>query len=220
MNAENDKAAPASITLIGGPIDTRKAPTKVNQFAKEHSLDWFQTHLITVVPFKYPGFMRRVYPGFLQLASFISMNLERHVDAHVQFFNHLVEGDGESAQQHKKFYDEYLSVADITAEFYLQTMDTVFHKHALPKGEMLHRDVPVNPKAITKTAILCLEGELDDISGLGQTKAAMEISTSLPASMKKYHMEPKVGHYGIFNGRKFREHVVPIISEWIEAHDH
>ncbi len=219
MNAAKDKATPASITLIGGPIDTREAPTKVNIFAQKHSLEWFQSHLVTVVPFNYPGFMRRVYPGFLQLASFISMNLERHVDAHVKFFNHLVEGDGDGATQHKKFYDEYLSVIDITAEFYLQTLDTVFHKHALPKGEMMHRDDLVDPKALTKTALLCLEGELDDISGVGQTKAAMKISSNLPAKMKKYHMEPGVGHYGIFNGRKFRENVVPIIADWMKKWD-
>lgn len=219
MNAAKDKAAPSSITLIGGPIDTREAPTKVNLYARKRPLKWFESHLVTRVPMQYPGFMRRVYPGFMQLASFLHMNLERHRDAHMQFFNHLVEGDGESAAGHRKFYDEYLSVSDITAEFYLQTLDTVFKRHLLPDGKMMHKGVKVDPAAITKTALLCLEGELDDISGLGQTKAAIKIAKNLPANMKKYHMEPKVGHYGIFNGRKFRENVVPIIVDWMKKHD-
>lgn len=219
MNANKDKAAPASMTLIGGPIDTRKAPTKVNLYAKEHHISWFEKNLITRVPFHYNGFMRRVYPGFLQLSSFIAMNLERHVDAHHKFFNHLIQGDGENASSHRKFYDEYLSVSDITAEFYLQTLETVFQKHSLPDGKMKYENEKVSPKAITKTALLCLEGELDDISGVGQTKAAMDITTGLSPDMKKYHMEPKVGHYGIFNGRKFRENVVPIISKFMRQHD-
>jgi poly(3-hydroxybutyrate) depolymerase len=218
MNQKKDKAAPKSMTLIGGPIDTRKAPTKVNLYAKKHAIAWFEKHCITRVPYQYGGFMRRVYPGFLQLSSFITMNLEKHVDAHAKFFNHLVVGDGENAQTHKKFYDEYLSVSDITAEFYLQTLEVVFQKHLLPDGKLVHEGVKVDPGSITKTALLCLEGELDDISGLGQTKAAMDITTNLPANMKRYHMEPKVGHYGIFNGRKFRENVVPIISKFLKEH--
>lgn len=219
MNEDKDKMAPASMTLIGGPIDTREAPTKVNEAAKEHSLKWYESHLITRVPVNHPGFMRRVYPGFVQLMSFISLNLERHFDSHLQFFNHLVEGDGESAAQHKKFYDEYLSVCDLPAEFYLQSIDVVFQRHLLPKGEMTYFGRKVKPEAITKTALLCLEGELDDISGVGQTKAAIKLASNLAASKKKYHMEKAVGHYGIFNGRKFRQNVVPIIVDFMNDHN-
>ncbi len=218
MNAEKDPLSPRSMTLIGGPIDTREAPTKVNITATQHPLSWFETHVITRVPFNHPGFMRRVYPGFVQLMSFISLNLERHIDSHIQFFNHLVQGDGESAEAHKKFYDEYLSVIDLPAEFYLQSIDQVFQRHLLPKGEMLYKDRKVDPRAINKTAMLCLEGELDDISGVGQTRVAMELTKNLPASKKKYHLEMNVGHYGIFNGRKFRNNVLPIILYFIKEH--
>jgi poly(3-hydroxybutyrate) depolymerase len=219
MNEDNDKAAPLTMTLMGGPIDTREAPTSVNQFAQDNSMQWFETNVITRVPMNYPGFMRRVYPGFLQLTGFMSMNMERHVDAHMKLFEHLVEGDGESANAHRKFYNEYLSVADLPAEFYLQTIDAVFHEHALPRGIFTHHERRVNPEAITKTAILTVEGELDDISGLGQTKAALTISTGLPKAKKKYYMQKSVGHYGIFNGRRWREQVRPVITEWIRKHD-
>jgi poly(3-hydroxybutyrate) depolymerase len=219
MNAAKDPLSPKSMTLIGGPIDTRESPTKVNLAAKEHPLSWYESNVITRVPMNYPGFMRRVYPGFVQLMSFISLNLERHIDSHLQFFNHLVEGDGESAAMHKKFYDEYLSVADLPAEFYLQSIDVVFQRHLLPKGEMLYEGNKVDPKAINKTAMLCLEGELDDISGVGQTRAAMDLTKNLAASKKKYHMEPNVGHYGIFNGKKFKNNVVPIIVDFMKEHN-
>lgn len=218
MNAAKDPLSPLSMTLIGGPIDTREAPTEVNTKAKEHPGVWFENRVITRVPFNYPGFMRRVYPGFIQLMSFISMNLERHIDSHMQFFNHLVEGDGEEADTHTKFYDEYLSVIDLPAEFYLQTLDVVFQRHLLPKGQMKYMDRKVDPKAINKTAMLCLEGEFDDISGVGQTRAAMGLTSGLASSKKKYHLEPKVGHYGIFNGRKFRSNVVPIIVDFMKEH--
>ena len=219
MNEAKDKDAPASMTLIGGPIDTREAPTKVNLAAKSHDLSWYESHVITRVPLNYPGFMRRVYPGFIQLMSFISLNLDRHIDSHKQFFNHLIEGDGESAAAHKKFYDEYLSVADLPAEFYLQSIDIVFQRHLLPKGEMTYLGNIVDPKAINKTSMLCLEGELDDISGVGQTRAAMGMTKNLAASKKKYHLEPNVGHYGIFNGKKFRNNVVPIIVDFMKEHN-
>lgn len=219
MNAHQDPAAPASMTLIGGPIDTRENPTKVNQMAVEKPLAWFESHMITRVPFNYSGFMRRVYPGFMQLTSFISLNLERHIKAHADLFNHLVEGDGESASAHKKFYDEYLSVADLPAEFYLDCVEQVFQKQLLPRGEFVYLGEKVKPAAITKTALLTLEGELDDISGVGQTKAAHKLCTGLPDDMRKHHMEMGVGHYGIFNGRKFRERVVPVIAEFIKKHD-
>ncbi len=215
MNDNNDPCAPATMTLMGGPVDTRKAPTKVNQFSKEHPMEWFEQNVITRVPMNYGGFMRRVYPGFLQLAGFMSMNFERHVDAHVKLFQHLVKGDGEEAASHRSFYNEYLSVADLPAEFYLQTIEEVFHKHSLPDGKFFHHGVRVRPDAITKTAILAIEGELDDISGLGQTKAALEIAVQLPENKKKYHMQKDVGHYGIFNGRKWREQVRPVITNWI-----
>ena len=218
MNDNKDPCAPRTMTLMGGPVDTRKAPTKVNQFSKEHPIDWFESNVITRVPLNYPGFMRRVYPGFLQLAGFMSMNFERHKDAHIKLFQDLVEGDGEKAQAHRDFYNEYLAVADLPAEYYLQTIEEVFHKHSLPDGKFFHNEQRVRPDAITKTAILAVEGELDDISGLGQTKAALEIAKHLPESKKKYHMAAGVGHYGIFNGRKWREQVRPVITAWIDKH--
>jgi poly(3-hydroxybutyrate) depolymerase len=216
MNENKHPCTPKTMTLMGGPVDTRKAPTKVNQFSKEHPMEWFESNVITRVPLNYPGFARRVYPGFLQLAGFMSMNFERHADAHKKLFKDITIGDGEAAQSHRDFYDEYLAVADLPAEYYLQTIEEVFHKHSLPDGQFYHYDHRVRPDAITKTAILAIEGELDDISGLGQTRAALEIATNLPDSKKKYHMAPQVGHYGIFNGRKWREQVRPIISAWIE----
>lgn len=218
MNDNKDKCAPRTMTLMGGPVDTRKAPTKVNQFSKEHSIEWFESNVITRVPLNYPGFMRRVYPGFLQLAGFMSMNFERHKDSHVKLFEDLVKGDGDAAQAHRDFYNEYLAVADLPAEYYLQTIEEVFHKHSLPDGKFFHHDQRVRPDAITKTAILAIEGELDDISGLGQTKAALDIATNLAESKKKYHMAAGVGHYGIFNGRKWREQVRPVITAWIKKH--
>lgn len=218
LNEQNHPCTPKTMVLMGGPIDTRKAPTQVNQFAKEHEISWFERHVITRVPLNYPGFMRRVYPGFLQLTGFMTMNLERHVGEHIKLFNHLVEGDGESAESHRKFYDEYLAVADLPAEFYLQTVDVVFHQHALPDGKFIHRDRRVKPEAITNTAILAIEGELDDISGVGQTKAAIDIATGLKKPMKHYHLQKTVGHYGIFNGRKYRELVRPVITDWIRKH--
>lgn len=218
MSENNDPATPRTMTLMGGPVDTRKAPTKVNQFSKEHPMEWFESNVITRVPMNYGGFMRRVYPGFLQLAGFMSMNFERHADAHINLFRHITQGDGESATQHRTFYNEYLSVADLSAEFYLQTIEEVFHKHSLPDGKLYHYDQRVDPKAIDKTAILCIEGELDDISGLGQTKAALDITPSLPTAKKKYIMQAGVGHYGIFNGRKYREQIRPMITDWIHKH--
>jgi len=218
MNEAKDPLSPLSITLIGGPIDTRQGPTKVNLAATEHDIGWYESNFITRVPANYPGFMRRVYPGFIQLMNFMSMNLDRHIDSHVELFNHLVKGDGESADASKKFYDEYLSVADLPAEFYLESVEHVFQKYSLPKGELTYQGKLVNPKAIDTTALLCLEGELDDISGVGQTKAAMKLAANLPPGKKKYHLEPNVGHYGIFNGRKFKNKVVPIILDFIKTH--
>jgi poly(3-hydroxybutyrate) depolymerase len=218
MNEIKDPCTPKTMTLMGGPVDTRKAPTKVNQFSQDHPIEWFESNVITRVPLNYPGFARRVYPGFLQLAGFMSMNFERHADAHKKLFKDITVGDGEAAQAHRDFYDEYLAVADLPAEYYLQTIEEVFHKHSLPDGQFYHYEHRIQPALITKTAILAIEGELDDISGLGQTKAALDITTKLPEAKKKYHMAPAGGHYGIFNGRKWREQIRPVITGWIEKH--
>ncbi len=218
MNADGDPAAPASITLIGGPIDTREAPTEVNAFAKRHSLDWFRRRVIHSVPFGHAGFLRRVYPGFLQLAGFMAMNLDRHMEAHWQMFHHLVEGDGESLAAKRAFYEEYKSVMDMPADYYLQTISSVFQDHLLPRGLMEQHGRPVEPRAITRTALLTVEGERDDISGIGQTRAAHALCTGLDGSMKEHHEQAGVGHYGLFNGRRFREEIKPLIADFIRRH--
>ncbi len=218
MNADKHPHTPRTLTMMGGPIDTREAPTAVNTLATERPHSWFKQNVIATVPGTYPGAGRTVYPGFLQLAGFMTMNLGNHMNSHWEMFKHLVKGDGESADSTMRFYDEYRSVCDMTSEFYLQTIDVVFQSHALPKGEMMHRGRRVDPAAITDTAILAIEGEKDDISGLGQTKAALTIATKLPAKMKKYHMAEDVGHYGIFNGSKWRNRIAPVLEEWIATH--
>jgi poly(3-hydroxybutyrate) depolymerase len=218
MNADKHPNRPRTLTLMGGPIDTREAPTAVNTLATERPHAWFAQNVIATVPATYPGAGRRVYPGFLQLAGFMTMNLGNHMISHWEMFKHLVKGDDESAESTMRFYDEYRAVCDMTAEFYLQTIDVVFQAHALPRGEMMHRGRRVDPAAITDTALLAIEGERDDISGLGQTKAALTIATALPAKMKKYHMAPAVGHYGIFNGSKWRTKIAPVLEEWIAKH--
>jgi poly(3-hydroxybutyrate) depolymerase len=200
---------------MGGPIDTRRNPTGVNKLAQERGLAWFRNNVITRVPFPNPGFMRDVYPGFLQLHGFVSMNLDRHLDAHYNLFQHLVKGDGDSAQKHREFYDEYLAVMDLTAEFYLQTVDTVFIKHALPKGEMTHRGRAIDPSQITRVALMTIEGENDDISGLGQTEAAHDLCVNIPAEKKVRYMQPNVGHYGVFNGSRFRAEIAPRMSDFM-----
>lgn len=218
MSAMNDPAAPASITLIGGPIDTREAPTEVNAFAKRHSLDWFRRNVIHRVPFGNAGFMRRVYPGFVQLAGFMAMNLERHVEAHWDMFLHLVEGDGESLSSKREFYREYKAVMDMPAEYYLQTIATVFQDHLLPRGLMMSRDRPVDCAAITRTALLTVEGERDDISGIGQTRAAHGLCRNLPDRRRQHIEQPGVGHYGLFNGSRFRNELAPRIKSFMAAH--
>jgi poly(3-hydroxybutyrate) depolymerase len=217
MEAEDDPYVPHSMTLMGGPIDTRVKPTAVNRLAEERGIDWFRRHVIAKVPFPHPGFMREVYPGFLQLTGFISMNLDRHVDAHWQMFQHLVDGDGDSAQKHREFYDEYLAVMDLTAEFYLQTVDTVFVKHALPNGRMVHRGKPVQPEKIRRVAMLTVEGEHDDISGVGQTEAAQKLCINIPANRKAHYLQLSVGHYGVFNGSRFRAEIAPRIADFIRT---
>jgi len=218
MSADANPCRPRTLTMMGGPIDTREAPTAVNTLATERPFAWFEQNVIATVPMLYPGAGRRVYPGFLQLGGFMTMNLGNHMMSHYELFKHLVTGDGESADATKRFYDEYRSVCDMTAEFYLQTIDTVFQTHALPRGEMTHRGRPVDLGAITDVGLLAIEGERDDISGLGQTKAALTCATALPEEHKRYHMAEGVGHYGIFNGSKWRERIAPVVEEWITAH--
>jgi poly(3-hydroxybutyrate) depolymerase len=218
MEQRGDPALPASMILMGGPIDTRMNPTAVNKLAKEHSLDWFKDNVIMTVPFPQPGFMRPVYPGFLQLSGFMSMNLDRHVMAHREFFEHLVKHDGEPAERHRDFYDEYLAVMDLTEEFYLQTVDTVFIRHALPKGEMMHRGAQVDTAAIRNVALMTVEGENDDISGLGQTQAAHTICPNIPENKRLHYVQPDVGHYGVFNGSRFRKEIAPRILEFTKLH--
>jgi len=200
---------------MGGPIDTRVNPTAVSALVEQRGLDWFRRNCISKVPFPNPGMMRDVYPGFLQLSGFMSMNLDRHVGAHHDMFMHLVRGDGDSAQKHREFYDEYLAVMDLAAEFYLQTVETVFVRHALPKGEMMHRRTPIDPSRIRNVALLTVEGENDDISGVGQTEAAHRLCTGIPAQKKAHYLQLGVGHYGVFNGSRFRAEVAPRISDFI-----
>jgi poly(3-hydroxybutyrate) depolymerase len=215
MEARNDPDTPRSMILMGGPIDTRSNPTKVNKLAEARGVDWFRHHVITKVPFPNPGVMRDVYPGFLQLHGFVSMNLGRHVQAHKDLFHHLVDGDGDSAQKHREFYDEYLAVMDLPAEYYLQTVQTVFVDHALPKGEMTHRGEPVDPSRIRRIALMTVEGEHDDISGVGQTEAAHRLCSNIPADRKTHYLAPNVGHYGVFNGSRFRAEIAPRIADFI-----
>jgi poly(3-hydroxybutyrate) depolymerase len=218
MSEDGDPALPATMTLMGGPIDTRMTPTAVNRLAKARGTEWFRRNTIMKVPFPHPGFMRDVYPGFLQLSGFMAMNFDRHVTAHHEFFHHLVDGDGDSAEKHREFYDEYLAVMDLTAEFYLQTVDTVFVRHALPKGQMTHRGRPVRPEAIRRAALLTIEGERDDVSGVGQTKAAHALCTNLSNDRNQHYLADGVGHYGVFNGSRFRKDIQPRIAEFIRKH--
>lgn len=223
MEAEEDPNTPLSMTLMGGPIDTEVSKTAVTELAENRPLDWFKKSVISVVPQHYPGASRAVYPGFIQLGGFMSMNLDRHVGSHMQFYQHLVAGDGDSAAAHRRFYNEYLSVMDITAEFYLQTVETVFQKQLLPRGEMTWHDpltnqvIPVDPGAIKHTAILTVEGELDDISAIGQTSAAHRLAKNLSPEKKHFHLQRNVGHYGIFNGRRWREFIMPRIRNFIRS---
>lgn len=215
MEADNDPYSPHSMVLMGGPIDTRINPTAVNKLAEDRGIAWFRNNVITKVPFPHPGMMRDVYPGFLQLHGFVSMNFDRHLDAHKELFFNLVKGDGDSAQKHREFYDEYLAVMDLAAEFYLQTVDTVFVRHALPKGAMTHHGQKVDPSAIRKCALLTVEGENDDISGVGQTEAAHALCVNIPASRKAHYLQLGVGHYGVFNGSRFRAEIAPRIADFV-----
>jgi poly(3-hydroxybutyrate) depolymerase len=218
MSADKHPCRPKTLTLMGGPIDTRMAPTEVNTVATQRPYAWFEHNVIATVPYLYPGAGRAVYPGFLQLAGFMAMNLGDHLTSHWEMFKHLVQGDGDSADASKDFYDEYRSVCDMTAEFYLQTVDVVFQRHLLPKGEMTHRGRRVDPTAIRDVALLAIEGERDDISGIGQTRAALDVATGLAAKMKLYHLAKGAGHYGIFHGGKWRTRIAPVVEQWIAAH--
>ncbi len=217
MAYRGERFRPASLTLMGGPIDTRRNPTKVNELAQSKPLSWFENNVITHVPYSNPGFMRRVYPGFIQLSGFMTMNLDRHIDAHRSLFDHLVEGDCDSVAQHRKFYDEYLSVMDLPAEFYLQTIEQVFQRYALPDGLMSHRGDPVDLKAIRDITLMTIEGEKDDICGLGQTEAAHDLCTNLPPELHYHYVQPNVGHYGVFNGTRWRTEIQPRIREMIRT---
>jgi poly(3-hydroxybutyrate) depolymerase len=218
LEAMRDRSAPRSMILMAGPIDARVSPTAVNRFADGRNLAWFERNVITQVPWPHPGMMRHVYPGFLQLSGFMGMNLDRHLTAHRDLFHNLIKGDGDSADKHREFYDEFLAVMDLTAEYYLQTINTVFLEHALPKGEMIHRARRVDPEAIRRVALMTVEGEKDDISGIGQTFAAHTLCTNLPASMRQHHLQPGAGHYGVFNGSRFRTEIVPKINGFIARH--
>jgi poly(3-hydroxybutyrate) depolymerase len=191
----------------------------VNDLAQERGIEWFRRHVITKVPFPHPGCMRDVYPGFLQLNGFMTMNLDRHIEAHRNLFQHLVTGDGDSAAKHREFYDEYLAVMDLSAEFYLQTVETVFIRHDLPLGRMTHRGKPVDLSVIKRVALLTVEGEHDDISGVGQTYAAQKLCSNIPADMKMHYLQPGVGHYGVFNGSRFRSEIAPRISDFVLSHN-
>jgi poly(3-hydroxybutyrate) depolymerase len=218
MGAAKHPCRPATLTMMGGPIDTREAPTSVNDVAVTRPYSWFENNVIATVPLAYPGSGRKVYPGFLQLAGFLSMNLHTHMMSHYQMFSHLVAGDEESADASKGFYEEYRSVCDMTSEFYLQTIEHVFQRHSLPKGEFLHRGEAIDLGAIRDTALLAIEGERDDISGIGQTRAALKVATGLSESRKQYFLAPEVGHYGIFNGGRWRNMIAPVVEKWMAQH--
>ncbi|MDX2479854.1 MAG: polyhydroxyalkanoate depolymerase [Desulfuromusa sp.] len=218
MSAKKSKSLPASMTIMGSPIDTRLSPTVPNKLAEEKPLGWFENQLIQTVPWPNLGFLRRVYPGFLQLGGFISMNQERHADAMKKYFKQLVEGDQDSIEKHRAFYDEYLAVQDLTEEFYIQTIVDVFKEHKLARGTFSHHGELVEPSKITKTALMTVEGELDDISGIGQTQAAHTLCSNIPKAMRIDHVQEGVGHYGVFNGYRFREQIVPKMNAFFHNH--
>lgn len=215
MSMDNDANRPASMTFMGSPIDARLNPTVANHLACEKPFTWFQTNMIHTVPMPYPGAGRRVYPGFVQLYSFMSMNSERHKDAHWDYFNNLVENDGDGVEKHLEFYDEYLAVLDLSEEFYLQTIEYVFQKFALAKGELVHQGRTVDLNAISDIALMTVEGEKDDISGVGQTQAAHALCPNIPQSQKELYVQEGAGHYGVFNGRRFREGIYPKVRDFI-----
>ena len=218
MAARKEAHRPATMVMMGGPIDARKSPTAVNNLATRKPFSWFEQNLIHRVPNKYPGYMRRVYPGFLQHVGFVAMNPDRHLNAHWDYFHHLMKGDGESADHHRRFYDEYNAVLDMPAEYYLDTVKTVFKDFALPKGRMFVRDELVRPQAIRDTALLTVEGEFDDISGNGQTEAAHLLCLNIPRERREHFLAAQVGHYGIFSGKRWRETIFPKVQAFMAKH--
>ncbi|WP_374574527.1 polyhydroxyalkanoate depolymerase [Phenylobacterium sp.] len=217
MAEDDHPAAPLTMTLMAGPVDTRINPTKVNELATNNSIEWFEKELIATVPARYPGAGRKVYPGFVQLTAFMMMNLGRHVDAHVDMFSHLAAGRTPEATTAKTFYDEYFAVLDLTAEFYLETVNRVFQEHLLPKGELTWRNRKVDPAAIRKTALFTVEGERDDICSVGQTVAAHDLCRGIYRNRKRHHLQPGVGHYGVFSGRKWSSQIYPLVRNMIQA---
>ena len=217
MSEAEDAARPSTLILMGSPIDTRVNPTEPNVLATTRPLSWFEKNVVVTVPWPNRGFLRRVYPGFLQLSGFMQMNLDRHLDAHMEHFQHLVQGDGDSAASHRAFYDEYLAVMDLTAEFYLQTVETVFQRHSLPEGCLVLNNRLVKPAEIRDVALMTIEGEKDDITGRGQTEAAQHLAVNLPDEKRLRHVQAKVGHYGVFNGSRFRRYILPKIRDFIQA---
>ncbi|GJL90374.1 polyhydroxyalkanoate depolymerase [Hyphococcus sp.] len=215
MAEMDDPCRPASMTIMGSPIDTRRSPTLPNKLSEERPYQWFEQNMIYTVPVPYAGVMRRVYPGFVQLYSFLSMNSDRHVNAQYDYYEHLVQGDGDGADKHRKFYDEYLSVLDMTEEFYLQTIREVFQEHSLAEGKAMHRGQRINPGEITDIALMTVEGENDDISGIGQTQAAHDLCVNLSDQMKTDYIQPDVGHYGVFNGSRWRSEIQPRVAKFI-----
>jgi poly(3-hydroxybutyrate) depolymerase len=218
MAARKDEPKPRTMIMMGGPIDARKSPTAVNNLATKKPYSWFENQLIQRVPAKYPGYMRQVYPGFLQHLGFVAMNPDRHLNAHWDYYNQLLVGDGESAEGHRRFYDEYNAVLDMPAEYYLDTVKTVFQEFALPQGKMAVRGEPVQPQAIRDTALFTIEGELDDISGSGQTEAAQTLCVNVPQRRRAHLTAPGVGHYGIFSGRRWRDSIYPRIRDFVRKH--
>ncbi len=218
MASQNEPCYPRTLIMMGGPIDTRKSPTSVNDLAIKKPYHWFENHVIYTVPHKYPGYLRKVYPGFLQHAGFVAMNPHRHLTSHYDYYQQLIKGDGDSAESHRAFYDEYNAVLDLAGEFYLDTIRVVFQDHALPRGVWRVRGELVRPQDITKSALLTVEGELDDISGPGQTQAAHDLCTGIPSNRQQDLVVPKAGHYGIFSGRRWREQVAPKVADFIRRH--
>ena len=217
MAQAGNAAQPRSMTLMAGPIDTRVNPTKVNELANSKPIEWFEQNLIATVPLRYPGAFRRVYPGFVQLAAFMSMNIERHLKAHRELYDNLAKGELEKAQVTKAFYDEYFAVLDLTAEFYLETVRLVFQEHALPAGTLEYQGERVEPRAIKRTMLLTVEGERDDICAVGQTVAAHDLCTGLRPYLKRHHMQPGVGHYGVFSGNRWTNQIYPLLKNVILA---
>jgi polyhydroxyalkanoate depolymerase len=217
MAEAGSDAQPRSLTLMAGPIDARVDPTVVDDLATDRPLSWFRRNVITTVPLRYPGALRSVYPGFLQLTAFVSMNIGRHANAHRELYQNLVDGDGAAADVTKKFYDEYFAVLDLTAEFYLETVQRVFQEHRLARGVLEYQGRPVNPAAIRKTALLTVEGERDDICSPGQTFPAHDLCSSIKPFRKRHHLQPGVGHYGVFSGRRWQSQIYPIVHNQILA---